>query len=157
MNDYTELSTSIINENKFINLNESKLLYSHHDEWEIMDNPSNELFQSLITRINDLTDNVKKLNAQVNTIQEKLLKVDNAHEELLITLNTIQNELSAKANKIDELVDNKTTSRPFDWLNNKNRKLSEKDLLKIDYLRSRNTCIRTKSTTGFLPEFQPTI
>ena len=115
-------------------LNESKLF--NNDDWEIMDNPT-ELILTLVNKITDLSSEMKELKVQLCEIKHQF--------------QTLNSEGLVLKNKIAELTEKHKQTYSFDWMPDK-RKLSEKDLLKMDYLRSRNTCIRTKSTTGFLPD-----
>ena len=84
----------------------------------------------------------KKLEDLEKIINEMKITIESLHKEN----ETMKTELAELNKKISTSVYEKTKSL---WNSNK---FTDADLLKIDYIRSRNTCIRTKSTAKFMPE-----
>lgn len=117
-----------------------------NDDWINMDNEyTNYDIKILIDKLNG---HIIMLETKISEMAEHIVKLKNKYDNM-------ENEglqLKSEIKELKEKQHSNTASRPFNWLTGKNKKLSEVDLLKIDYIRSKNACIRTKSTTGFLPD-----
>jgi len=80
-------------------------------------------------------------------IEDPLIKrieeLEKKYNELKLLFDDLNNNRTLLKKEVEELKKNQL------W---KSNKFTDADLLKMDYLRSRNTCIRTKSTAKFMPE-----